>query len=116
MAPAQESLTAAACQLTRFMRDVPQVSTLDGAVLAEDEAPELGAQLVEPVSWRRVVDTLVRYAITDVAVVAPGRALRNLLRDVLGASVQVHSAEDETDLDVIANTLDAHAKKEAAAS
>jgi hypothetical protein len=83
MAPASESLTSAASQLPRYMRDVPQISTLDGAVLDDDEAPELGTQLATPPSWRLVTDTLRRYAVTHVAVLAPSRALKNLLADVI---------------------------------
>ena len=117
MAPASESLTSAASQLARYMRDVAQVSTLDGAVLADDEAPELGAQLVEPPSWRLVTDTLRRYAITDVAVLAPSRTLRNLLKDVLGESIAVHPAEDDADLARIAEAIDPPSpSKEAQAS
>jgi hypothetical protein len=105
MAPACETMTSAASQVPRFMRDVAQVSTLDGSVMAEDETPDLGAQLVVPPSWRVVIATLLRFAITDVAVLAPSRVLKNVLRDALGPSVAVHSAEDDADLDRIAELM-----------
>ncbi len=106
MAPASESLTAAASQLPRYMRDVPQVSTLDGAILDDDEAPELGAQLATPPSWRLVTETLRRFAITHVAVLAPSRSLKNLLADVLGESITVLAAEDDADIARCAETLE----------
>ncbi len=124
MAPARETLAAAVAQVPRFMRDVAQVSTIDGAVFAEDESPDLGAQLVEPPSWRVVIDTFLRFAITDVAVLAPSRMLRNVLRDAIGPrgesrgadnpSVRVHAADDDSDLDQIAGAF--ADEKEAAAS
>ena len=102
MAPARETMQAASSQVPRFMRDVAQVSTLDGSVMAEDETPDLGEALVAPPSWRVVIDTLLRFAITDVAVLAPSRMLKNILADSLGKNVRVHSAEDDADLDRIA--------------
>jgi malonyl CoA-acyl carrier protein transacylase len=116
MAPASDALGSAASQLVRYMRDVPQVSSLDGAVLAEDEAPELGAALATPPSWRLVTDTLARHAITDVVVLAPSRMLKNLLSDVLGERVRVHALEDDADIERIAALLDGPPSKEAAAS
>jgi hypothetical protein len=102
MAPARETMQSASAQVPRFMRDVAQVSTLDGSVMAEDETPNLGDALVAPPSWRVVIDTFLRYAITDVAVLAPSRVLKNILADSLGKNVRVHSAEDDADLDRIA--------------
>ena len=37
MAPARETMQAASAQVPRFKRDVAQVSTFDGAIMAEDE-------------------------------------------------------------------------------
>jgi hypothetical protein len=105
MAPARETMTLAAAQVPRFMRDVAQVSRLDGSVMAEDETPDIGEQLVAPPSWRVVIDTFLRFAITDVAVLAPSRVLKNILKDALGQNVRVHAAEDEADLDRIAEVF-----------
>jgi len=102
MAPARETMQAASAQVPRFMRDVAQVSTFDGAVMAEDETPDLGEALVAPPSWRVVIDTFLRYAVTDVAVLAPSRMLKNILADSLGKNVRVHSLEDDADLDRVA--------------
>ncbi len=103
MAPAQDALNTAVAQVRRFHREIAQVGSTTGAVLAEDDAPDLAAQLVEPASWRRVIDTFLRFAITDVIVLPPSRMLKNLLRDSFGSSVVVHSAEDDADLDALAD-------------
>jgi acyl transferase domain-containing protein len=105
MAPARETMQSASAQVPRFMRDVAQVSTFDGTVMAEDETPDLGEALVAPPSWRVVVDTLLRYAITDVAVLAPSRVLKNILADALGKNVRVHSVEDDAELDRVAEVF-----------
>ncbi len=116
MAPAREVLASAAAAAPRMMRHTPQVESLNGFVLAEDEAPDLGAQLVEPPAWRPILDSFARFGITDVAVLAPSRMIRNVLRDALGPSCTVHPAEDDADLDRLARTFTPDgAKKEAAA-
>ncbi len=114
MAPARETLASALAQIPRYMRDVAQVSTYDGAILAEDESPDVGASLVEPPAWRIVVDSFLRYAITDVVVLAPSRVLRNVFRDSLGPSVRVHAVEDDADLERIAQVPPENAKEAAA--
>ena len=105
MQPARETMQSAAAQVPRFMRDVAQVSTFDGSVMAEDETPDLGEALVAPPSWRLVIDTFLRFAITDVAVLAPSRMLKNILADSLGKAVRVHSVEDDADLERIAEVF-----------
>jgi malonyl CoA-acyl carrier protein transacylase len=115
MAPAREALSAATAQVPRFTREVAQVSSLDGSVLAEGDAPDLAAQLVEPASWGRVIDTFRRYAVTDVVVLPPCQILRNMLHDTLGTSVRVHAADDDVALDRIAQLATA-TKREAEAS
>lgn len=102
MAPAREALTAAVAQVPRFVREVPQVTSLDGSILPDGEAPDLGAQLVEPSSWARVIDTFRRYAITEVIVVPPSRVLRSLLHDALGPNVGVQAADDDAAIDRLA--------------
>jgi hypothetical protein len=114
MAPAREVLASAAAAAPRMMRHVPQVESLSGFVLSEDEAPDLGAQLVEPPAWRCILDSFARFSITDVAVLAPSRVLRNMLRDALGPAYKVHVAEDDADLARIATAL--REQTEAAAS
>jgi malonyl CoA-acyl carrier protein transacylase len=99
MAPAREALAGATAQVPRFTREIAQVASLDGAVLADDDAPDLGAQLVEPASWGRVIDTFRRFAITHVIVLPPSRVLRNLLHDALGPTVEVQAADDDLALD-----------------
>jgi hypothetical protein len=105
MAPARETMQSASAQVPRFMRDVAQVSALDGSVMAEDETPDLGEALIAPPSWRVVIDTFLRYAITDIVVLAPSRLLKNLLGDALGKNIRVHSAEDDADLDRVAEAF-----------
>jgi hypothetical protein len=106
MAPARETMQSASAQVPRFMRDIAQVSTLDGSVMAEDETPDLGEALIAPPSWRVVIDTFLRFAITDVVVLAPSRVLKNLLGDSLGKNIRVHSAEDDADLDHVAEAFE----------
>jgi malonyl CoA-acyl carrier protein transacylase len=102
MAPAREALSAAVAQVPRFGREIAQVSSLDGTVLAGDDAPDLGAQLVELASWGRVIDTFRHHAVTDVLVLPPGRVLRNLLHDALGEGVNVRLVDDDVALDRVA--------------
>ena len=114
MAPAREVISAAAAAAPRMMRHVPQVESVNGLVLSEDEAPDLGAQLVEPPAWRPILDAFARFGITDVAVLAPSRVIRNMLRDALGPKCTVHAADDDADLARIA--ADVSERTEAAAS
>lgn len=114
MAPAREVISAAAAAAPRMMRHVPQVESVNGLVLSEDESPDLGAQLVEPPAWRPILDAFARFEITDVAVLAPSRVIRNMLRDALGPKVAVHAAEEDADLARIAASVSE--RTEAAAS
>jgi len=104
MAPAQDVLSSAAAAVPRMMRHVPQVESASGAVLAEDEAPDLAAQLVDPPDWRAMLDVFLRHGVTDVAVLAPARFVRNVLRDARVA-IAFHAAETDTDLLKIARAL-----------
>jgi acyl transferase domain-containing protein len=113
MAPAREVLASAAAASPRMMRDVPQVESVTGAVYADDETPDLGGQLVEPPAWRPILEAFLRQGITDVAVLPPSRAVRNLLRDGL-AALAFHAAEDDADLERIAEALPQNGKEAAA--
>jgi len=104
MAPAREVIAAAAAAAPRMLRHVPQVESVGGAVLADDEAPDLGLQLVEPPAWRSILDAFLRHGVTDVAVLPPGRTARNVVQDALGAT-SVHTAEGDRDLDALARAL-----------
>jgi hypothetical protein len=105
MAPAREALSTAAAQVPRFRRQIAQVSVVTGAVLADEDGPDLGSELVEPISWKQVLTTLRRFAITDVVVLPPSRMLKNTLHDVLGDGVRVHSADDEAALDRLSESM-----------
>lgn len=116
MQPAREVLASAAAAAPRMMRHMPQVESISGIVLAEDEAPDLGAGLVEPPAWRPVLDAFSRFSITDVAVLPPSRVIRNMLRDALGSLVSVHAVDDDADLARLGRALLHEDEKEAAAS
>lgn len=97
MAPAQEVIASASAAVPRMLRHLPQVESATGAVLAEDEAPDLAAQLVDPPDWRAILEAFLRHGVTDIAVLPPARTIRNVLHDTLVA-IELHTVESDGDL------------------
>jgi [acyl-carrier-protein] S-malonyltransferase len=86
MAGAVEELHAALAAIPRRPARAPLVSNRDGAIAAADDVPRrLAEQLVHPVRWTAALATLAARGVTRHVIAGPGRLLRGLVRDNLGA-------------------------------
>jgi [acyl-carrier-protein] S-malonyltransferase len=101
------AMAGAVDELREVLRSAPTsplrsrfVGNASGELLGDDGvADSLAAQLIRPVRWTRVLETLVRAGVTQVVTIGPGKILRALARQTLGDGVRVHTTEDAGDLE-----------------
>jgi [acyl-carrier-protein] S-malonyltransferase len=101
MAGAVEELASALHAVPRGKLTGSLVGNRTGAVVErEDEIPSLLAeQLVRPMDWAAVLQTLRDRGVRQFVTVGPGKVLRGLLRKNFGSEVCVLSTETPSELD-----------------
>ncbi len=107
MRGAVEPLANAARPLARRPARARLVSGATGApVELEERVPDLlGEQLVGPVRWADVMQTLARGGASDFVVAGPARVLRGLARKNLGPGIRIHVVSGPDDMARTAEAL-----------
>ena len=107
MEPARAAFAPVFDRVPRHPLSRTLVSCLDGRALAQGEVPALVEQITAPVDWEAVMRTFAERGVTELVCLAPGRVMRALARDALGAGVRLHVANGDRDLDRIAELIGA---------
>lgn len=98
MADAVETFRVALATVPRSSARAKLVLNRDGCVVENEETVIdcLAEQLVRPVYWSKVLETLYRAGVRDFVTAGPGSILRALVRKNLGTDVRIWSTESES--------------------